>query len=137
MLQKNDLILVQRGSLGKVAEINKEIGLATINPSMILIRSKNTDSHFLWYQFQSKRFQNLIEQIKQSTAVPMISQENVKNFKVILPTNDEQRSIGKFLDENILKIDSLIFNTKSQIRLNLEYYQSMINSLLTGKINVN
>lgn len=46
MVQQGHVIVTQRGSLGKVVMIDEEIGAATINPSMILLKDLSIDQHF-------------------------------------------------------------------------------------------
>jgi len=136
MVKVNDLLLVQRGSLGKAVLIDKDFGPMTINPSMILITKFNEEPKFLWYQFQSNLIQNVVESIKQATAVPMISQENVKEFRLLLPIKSEQQQISDFLDKQTAKIDSLISITQIQIEKLQEFRQSLISAAVTGKIDV-
>ena len=46
MVSKGDIVMAQRGSLGKVALIDKEINEATINPSLVLIKDICCDASF-------------------------------------------------------------------------------------------
>src|SRR5690606_37262726 len=49
MVQMNHIIFSQRGTLGDCAIIDKEIGKATINPSMVLLRDITCHPRFLYY----------------------------------------------------------------------------------------
>mgnify|MGYP000120504992 CR=1 FL=1 len=47
MVYKDDVLIVQRGTIGKIVLIENEIGEATINPSMLILRSKNVLSKYI------------------------------------------------------------------------------------------
>jgi type I restriction enzyme S subunit len=77
-LKVGDVLLVQRGSLGKVAFIAGDIGPATINPSMVIIRSKNFNSHYIYYALCSGAFlrQCLNSKINYTTSCHLIEIKN-------------------------------------------------------------
>ena len=47
MVKKGDLLIVQRGSIGKFAYVDKDIGEATINPSMVLLNNLRVIGKFI------------------------------------------------------------------------------------------
>lgn len=49
MIEYNNLVVVQRGSIGKVAIIDKNIGEATINPSLILVNNLEIKAKYFYY----------------------------------------------------------------------------------------
>ena len=51
MIEPGDLILVQRGTIGKVGLINTLIGPATINPCVLVLRPKSITGVFLLHYF--------------------------------------------------------------------------------------
>ena len=53
MVTKGDILIAQRGSLGKSALIKEDIGEATINPSLVLLNSIKFNPTFLHYIFLS------------------------------------------------------------------------------------
>ena len=136
MVQLNDLIITQRGTLGKTVFIDKDIGPATINPSMILLKNVSCNPKFLYYFLCSSFTLKNIELLNSQTAVPMISQEQANNFRIIIPNKDEQDKIVKFLDENIRVIEQTISKIQENIDLLEEYKTSLIHHAVTGKIDV-
>src|SRR5690606_33737485 len=94
---KNDLLIVQRGTIGKIVLIDTEIGNSTINPSMLIVRSKKDYSAYIYYYFLSKQGQDQIFKDVSSTGVPMITQAQVKNFQIPLPPLPEQEAIAEAL----------------------------------------
>ena len=138
MVEVGDVLIVQRGSVGKFALVEKEIGPATINPSMILLRL-NTRIHpqFLFWYLLGEHMFNIIKTIVSSTAVPMISQMQAGVFRIILPPKKEQIEIANYLMERTAAIDQLIKNIEAQIEKLQELRKIKIYEAVTGKIKVN
>lgn len=138
MVEVGDVLIVQRGSIGKFALVEKEIGPATINPSMILLRL-NTRIHpqFLFWYLLGEHMFNIIKTIVSSTAVPMISQMQAGVFRIILPPKKEQIEIANYLTERTTAIDQLIKNIEAQIEKLQELRKIKIYEAVTGKIKVN
>jgi type I restriction enzyme, S subunit len=137
MLNDGDLLLVQRGStVGKVVMIDKHIGPATINPSMILLTNLKINNSFFWYQLQSNVIQFIVNQFTTSTAIPMITQNQLSNFSIVMPSKIEQKTIEDYLDEDTMKIGSLMSKVELQIKQLQEFKKSLISSAVTGKIQV-
>jgi type I restriction enzyme, S subunit len=108
----NDILIVQRGTIGKVAIVNRTIGEATINPSMIIIRTRDASPRYLTYYLQSFPGQGQILLDTSSTGVPMITQKQIGDFSIPLPLNlEEQDVISDCIDDvqsNILSLEKLI-----------------------------
>lgn len=136
MLKTGDVLLTQRGTLGKVAIIEKEIGEATINPSMVLLTKMKILGKYLYFYFNSTYINSSVEITSSATAVPMISQEQLGNFNVLIPKEIEQATIANFLDHKTQQIDKNIELNKKEIELLKEYKTSLINETVTGKIDV-
>lgn len=125
----NDILIVQRGTIGKLVFIDREIGDATINPSMLILRSKNASQSYIYYFLNSFEGQKQIILDTSSTGVPMITQKQVLNFKIPLPTFSEQQAIATVLSDT----DQLIQNLKILIIKKKAIKQGAMQELLTGK----
>lgn len=136
MLEKGDIVMSQRGSLGKSALIDREIGEATINPSLVILKRIKANGIFLHYYLISNMMQDYINLINTATAVPMISQNQIENIPVALPPLSEQQAIASYLDSETSKIDTRIAKRRKQIELLQEYKQALITAAVTGKIDV-
>lgn len=136
MLEKGDIVMAQRGSLGKSALIDREIGEATINPSLVILKRIKTNGVFLHYYLISNMMQDYINLINTATAVPMISQNQIENIPIALPPLSEQQAIASYLDSETSKIDTRIAKRRKQIELLQEYKQALITAAVTGKIDV-
>ena len=123
----------RRASLGKIVIIDKEIGEATINPSMVLLKNIKINNFFLYYYLCSDLIQKHISNIQTQTGVPMISQKQCKEFTIIIPKEKEQEEIANIL----LKLDNNIINQNNELNMLKKIKQGLMQDLLTGKVRVN
>lgn len=105
MVEVGDIVFSQRGTLGDCAIIDKEIGPATINPSMVLLKNITCDARFLYYILIGVSIQIEVRKNRAMGAIPMISQKQIKDFPFLIPDNPkEQQKIASCLSS----IDKLI-----------------------------
>jgi len=134
MIEAGDVLLVQRGNtIGKIVIIDREIGEATINPSMVLLNNIRTNNFFLYYQLCSFICQRQIELLTSHTGVPMISQEQIKNIGIVVPSDvEESTSIAS----RIRTIDNSI-NTETDYLQKLRQIRAgLMSDLLSRKKEV-
>jgi len=132
MVKEGDVLIVQRGTLGKVLILDKEIGEATINPSMVILKELKISNFFLYYFLCSHYGQKLIDVDNSATGVPMISQKQISEFRISLPPVPEQRKIASILSEVDQKIEEENTNLKELQNLK----KGLMQVLLTGKVRV-
>ena len=136
MVKKGDLLMAQRGSLGKVALVRDNIGEATINPSLVLINNLKIGDVFLYYYLVSNSCLTYIQLLNTATAVPMISQNQIENLFVLVPPVVEQHAISEFLDKKTKELDTTISELQSQIEDLKVYKSSVITEAVTGKVDL-
>lgn len=136
MVKKGDLLLTQRGTLGKVVYINNEIGEATINPSMVLLNKLKVEADYLYFFFNSYYFKSWIEFTNTATAVPMISQEQLGNFKLILPPVEERKTLLKVMNSKLEGVNKFKETVTKEIEFLKEYKTALISEVVTGKVDV-
>ncbi len=136
MVKQGDLILSQRGTLGKVLFIDDDYGELTINPSLVLVNKIQENPKYLWYYLQSFSILTQIDLFSSITTIPMLSQDVISGFQIILPPLSEQQQIVTYLDEQTQVIDQTIQQEEQKIELLKEYRQSLISEVVTGKICV-
>jgi type I restriction enzyme S subunit len=137
MVKEGDIVFTQRGAyLGKVGLIDKDYGDVTINPSLILLKNIKIHAPYLAYYLTSNYIRKSVDVISNSTAIPMISQEQLANFYCLIPPIEEQVEISKFIEEKNIASDRLIEKVKNQIELLQEYRTTLISEVVTGKIKV-
>ncbi|MGL1562602.1 restriction endonuclease subunit S [Vibrio parahaemolyticus] len=101
-LQDKDFIMLLRGSVGKTAQFECNIGFATgfINAQMLIIRLLDTsfDSYLNCY-FQSKLYWNSIEKNKSGAVIQQMPASKVVELVLPLPPLREQKKIAAKVDE--------------------------------------
>lgn len=60
----------------------------------------------------------------------------ILNYKIGLPTNEEQQQIADFLDEKTAHIDALIADKQKMVKELENYKKSLIYEYVTGKKEV-
>lgn len=130
MIKQGDIVLAQRGTLGKSALIKSDIGPATINPSLVLINKIKCNNLYLIYNMQSSSVTDYIRQINSQTSIPMISQKQIEGIKIAIAKLDcEQAAIATALSD----VDSLISALTKKIMKKKAIKQGLMQQLLTGR----
>ena len=130
MVEVGDIIFSQRGTLGDCALIDKEIGHATINPSMVLLKNITCDASFLYYILIGDGIQNEVRKNRAMGAIPMISQKQIKEFPFLIPKSKEQQKIASCLSS----LDALITAQAEKIE-QLKLHKKGLMQGLFPKIN--
>ena len=139
MLENGDVLLVKDGSTLGIVNIVVDLPRpSTVNSSIGVLKkiSDKISPMFMYYHLTSDYHQNIINRIKGGMGVPHLFQSDIKKFDVILPLLSEQEHIVSYLDEKTSQIDKTIDIEKKKIELLKEYRQSLISSVVTGKIKV-
>ena len=130
MVKRGDIVLAQRGSLGKSAIVLNDIGPATINPSLVLINNIKCSNEYLAYWLQSDRIVQYICSINSQTSIPMITQAQIEQIPINIPSSlAEQRAIAEALSD----VDGLIAALDKKIAKKRLLKQGAMQQLLTGK----
>ena len=136
MVKKGDILMAQRGSLGKAALVREDIGDATINPSLVLLNAIAMNEVFLYYYLVSSSCLAYIDLLNTATAVPMISQNQIENIFVPIPSGKEQKQIADYLDRKTKEIDETTIMVSTQISDLKSYKSALITEAVTGKIDL-
>jgi type I restriction enzyme, S subunit len=87
-------------------------------------------NYFFTYDFSYRK--ELLPRILQ----PSLRMEDLDQYKILLPSLPEQKQISDYLDQETSKIDKLVQRETEHIDLLMEYRQSLISSVVTGKVRV-
>ena len=137
MLEAGMILIVQRGStVGKVAYVEDGLGKATINPSLIVLKNMEIEPRYLSFSLMESRIQNVVRMQTSSTAIPMISQEQVGNYYILIPLKEEQVDICAYIDNNAKAVETAINASNRSIKLLQERRTALISAAVTGKIDV-
>ena len=106
-LQKNDIVLTTRGTVGNVAFYDKKIPYNNIriNSGMVIIRPDGINKKFNYQIFKSLK-NNFINFISGS-AQPQLPIRDLKEISILLPPLPEQKAIAEVLSSLDDKIDLL------------------------------
>lgn len=129
MVSYGDIVMAQRGTLGRAAIINNDIGYATINPSLLLLKNIKCDNYYLFYYLTNRDTIARILIMSSLTSIPMISQAQFNNFEISLPPIQEQQCIATALSD----IDALISALNKKIEKKKLIKQGAMQQLLTGQ----
>lgn len=127
MVKNGDILVCQRGSIGKIAIVDNLTEKATINPQLLLIKTIKIDNKYLTYYFLSCYFQSKLSQIIGYGTIQMISQKDFKNLTIPLPPLQEQQRIVSILDT----FEASIANLEAQLAQREKQYEYYRNKLLT------
>ena len=100
MLQKNDLIFTQRGNtIGKVGLIENDIGEATINPCVLILRPLTVNPVYFKTYFIMNETKSDMWSLNAGSAQPMITQKGIGEYMVMLPPIELQNQFAAFVKQ--------------------------------------
>jgi len=100
-----DILFTKTGStFGKCAYIEGLKEKATINPQFVVLKNIKCNPKYLYYVIRSEWFQNNIKHIVTGSTIPTMSQENLKEIEIFLPSSKEQQKIATILSSLDRKI---------------------------------
>lgn len=125
------LLLGRKGTIDKPIYIQKK-KFWTVDTMFYGLAIKGNVCKYLYYQaltFPYGRYAT-------STALPSMTQSDLGNNPICLPSILEQQAIANYLDKKTEKIDKTISAIKKECILYKEYKQSLISEVVTGKRKV-
>ena len=137
-LRKNDILFSRSGgTVGKSTRIEYINSDTSFAGYLVRFSFEDSDlSKFVKLVTESGFFWKWIDiQIIQST-IQNVNGEKYSNFSLPLPSKDERKSIVNLVQKNLEIIEKNISNNEMKIKLLLEYRQSLISSVVTGKVRV-
>ena len=96
---------------------------------------KGINPRFLYY-FMSSRFSVEMDKGSAKSTVPSVRLPMLQNFRICIPTENEQIKIVEYLDNKTAGIDDVIFSKESIIANAEAYKRSLIYEAVTGKRKV-
>ena len=153
-LERNDIVLTTRGTVGNVVLYNSDIPFDNIriNSGMVIVRNKNKIiPEYLYSYMKSPMFESQVNKTNFGSAQPQLTIKGLAKFKVSYPEEKEQIKVSIFLsllDKKIelqsKKIEDLklfkkglsnkIFSTLDVVK---EEKLGNICNITTGKLDAN
>lgn len=137
-VSKGDVLLnITGASIGRCHTYDIE-ERANVNQHVCIIRPKPTllNGKYLQYIFNSNAGQNFISSVQNGANREGLNFEQIKNLSVPVPPLEEQKTIVKFLEEKLSKIDVSKIEIEHQLSDLRSYKSSLITEAVTGKIDL-
>lgn len=103
---------------------------------MIVLRPRGIYPEYLSKVMTSKIFIDEINSLSEGVKLPRPPLEGIMNSLVPVPLPEEQKLISLYLDKKTEQIDSLIEKIQRKIELLSECRQSLISSVVIGKVRI-
>ena len=120
-LERNDLVITTRGTVGNIAFFNQDVpfDIIRINSGMAIIRITEEDlSHsFVNKYFKSNIFYRYVSEIISGSAQPQITITKLKNLTIPIPPLPQQEKIVKVLD-----ISSALIERQKELIANYDLF---------------
>lgn len=133
-LERGDIVLTTRGSIGHIAFYDNDIVFDNIriNSGMVLLRCnpKNTNFDYMQFILNSYKIQNKIQKLSFGSAQPQLTVKGINNLKIGFPSLLEQQKIAEFLGS----VDKWLENLQSQKKSLEEYKKGMMQKILSQQI---
>ena len=125
------VLLGRKGTIDKPMYYNGKFW--TVDTMFYGIPKKNANCKYLYYIAKNIPF----ERYATATALPSMTQTDLNNNTICLPSLDEQSSIASYLDKKCSEIDKVISAQQKRIALLQELKQSVITHAVTKGLDPN
>ena len=130
-LKNGDVVLVKTGSTyGKSAYVDNLKWATTLNPQIVVFKNIKLNNKLFAYFVQTPEFQKQIEATIVGGAIPTLSQNQVYQFEIIFPIDEEEQNR---IAEALSDMDSMISSLEKLIAKKKAVKQGAMQELLTGK----
>ena len=133
MLQPNDVLICKDGAgIGKLGILGELPDRATINSSLLLIRSgKHILPKYLYRCLSSPYFQDIVQSRLNGATTPHLYQRDITEFPVVLPPLAEQQRIVGLLDEAFEGLVTAKANAEKNLQNARALFESHLQSVFT------
>ena len=133
MVKSGDILVCQRGSIGKIALVENLNEEATINPQLLLLKNIHCNNKYLTHYLTSRHFQKALSKIVGHGTVQMIAQKDLKNLLIPIIPETEQQRIANVLDRFEALTTDLQSGLPAEIEARRKQYEYYREKLLTFK----
>lgn len=98
MIEEDDVVIVKTGSsVGRTAIIRNVLHPMTLNPQLVVLKDVVINKRYLGYLVKSRDFQGKLASIVVGSAIPTLSQKNLANLVIRVPSKETQERIACIL----------------------------------------
>lgn len=130
-VKPGDILLTQRGTVGKVAYVDQLPKPATLNTGIFVIRPIDKRYHplYFYYVLSSEIFEGFLNKVKVGLTMNHLCQKDFVHFPFKAPSVQEQKAIATVLYDMDAEIGSL----EKRLEKACSLKEGMMQELLTGK----
>lgn len=137
LIEDDILFVIAGATIGKTAIVTEDALPANTNQAVSFIRLKDSkECRFVWYFLQSDYVIKNLSLLSVHSAQPNLSMEDLGNFLLCYPEENEREAIVEYLDSKCKRIDEIIEQKKRILERLVEYKKSLIYEVVTGKREV-
>jgi restriction endonuclease S subunit len=107
-----------------------------VSTGFAVIRPREVEAGFMSFCLRSSYFVEAVVSRSVGVSYPATNASEVMTIPVPLPSPEEQRAIGKYLEYETARIDTLVAKIQAGINQLQEYRTALITAAVTGKIDV-
>ena len=139
ILKANDILFAIAGAtIGKCAIVDETLLPANTNQALAIIRtSEMVNVRFVFYYLQTRSMKEYIARFNKTSAKPNLNLNQMSNFKIPVPSIEEQLRIVSILDKFDALTSSITEGLPREIELRqkqYEYYRDMLFSFPKPKV---
>ena len=134
--QFGSIVFSRKGTIGATRVLPAGVRLGILDSLCVINPKQGIMPKFLAYILTSYFVAAQYGPIVNGAALPQLSVGKVRSLKLLLPPDNEQRSVVCYLDEALERHDALIDKAQSAITLLKERRTALISAAVTGKIDV-
>lgn len=130
------IISTVRTYLKAIAEIKNPDNNLVVSTGFAVLRPRKVLQSFAKYALSASYFIEKVISESFGVSYPAITADRLVSIKLAVPDIKTQEEIADFLDNQTMKIDSLVKKQGEMIDLLNEYHSTLISAAVTGKIDV-
>ncbi len=133
--QKGDILITKDGTIGRGCIVDNDDFVFLSSIGLIRLKKEYDQFYFLQFLLSNGSIQEMFSNIRGS-GITRLTINLIKNLPVLVPPINEQKLISKKIKEKVKPINTMIEMNKKKLELIKEYRQSLISSVVTGKIRI-
>jgi len=134
--ERGDVLVTTEAPLGETAQIiDTRVALAQ-RIILLKVNKARMVNDYLKFHFMSASGRGELKSRATGSTAIGIRADRFKSSLVTVPPLDEQKTIVRFLDEQIAVLEKPIYKIESSIETLREYRSALISAAVTGKIDV-
>jgi type I restriction enzyme S subunit len=135
--QKGDVLFARYATIGTVRYVEVDIDFLVSYACLIIKPTlKIMNGKFLYYYCFSDSFAEEVSKFINTNTQANVGSDSLNRVKITVPPLEEQNQIANHLDQQCLKIDSIIESKKEQLTIITQQKKSLIYEYVTGKRRV-